>query len=176
MPTELQIIRAREFIRLGAQGHFDLEASKAALKQLAAACGKRGIHQALLDVRTVVPGEKPVFTPKDLVTLVNTFAKAGFTPQDRLAVLYCSDPRRRARMFSFIATAQGWKVEVFHDFEKAVFWLSAGVPEACPQEETATSRPRKVSIRKFKPLPAASKPVAQPVIKIKVAPAQRGAG
>ena len=30
VPLELQIIRASEFIRLGAQGHFDLAASKAA--------------------------------------------------------------------------------------------------------------------------------------------------
>jgi hypothetical protein len=176
MPTELQIIRAREFIRLGAHGHFDLEASKAALMQLAAACGKRGIHQALLDVRTVVPGKKPVFTSKDLVTLVNTFAKVGFTPQDRLAVLYQSDPRHRARIFSFIATAHGWKVEAFHDFEKAIFWLSAATPESCSQEETATSRPRKIPICQHKPLPPDSKTATQPVIKIKVAPGQRRAG
>ena len=34
MPQELQIIRASEFIRMGAQGHFDLAASKAALAEL----------------------------------------------------------------------------------------------------------------------------------------------
>jgi len=103
MPIELQIIRAQEFIRLGAPGHIDVEASKAVLAQLAAACCKRGIHQALLDVRMVaIAGEKPVFTPKDLVTLVNTFDEAGFTPQDRVAVLYRSDPHRRVRLFSLL--------------------------------------------------------------------------
>jgi hypothetical protein len=167
MPIELQIIRAQEFIRLGAHGHFDLQASKSVLKQLAAACGKRGIHQALLDVRTVVPGQKPVFTPQDLAALVKTFAGVGFTPQDRLAVLYRSDPHHRARMLSSIAIAHGWVVEAFDDFEKAVFWLSADAPESCPREETATSRPRKVPIRRAKPLAKGAKPGAQPVIKIK---------
>jgi hypothetical protein len=43
MPQELQIIRASEFVRFGAQGHFDLAASKAALAELASVCRKRGI-------------------------------------------------------------------------------------------------------------------------------------
>lgn len=145
MPIELQIIRAQEFIRLGAHGHFDLKASKAVLAQLAAACCKRGIHQALLDVRTLVPGEKPVFSPKDLMTLVDTFDEIGFTPQDRLAVLYRSDPHRRARMFSFIATVHCWKVQAFDDFEKAVFWLSAAETEAAEAENELPSR-RKIEI------------------------------
>ena len=51
MPQELQIIRASEFVRMGAHGHFDLAASKAALAELAAACRKRGIHQAMMDLR-----------------------------------------------------------------------------------------------------------------------------
>ena len=55
MPMELQIIRAQEFIRLGAHGNFDLDASKAVLAQLAAACWKRGINQALLDLRALQP-------------------------------------------------------------------------------------------------------------------------
>lgn len=83
---ELQIIRAQEFIRLGAHGQLDLKASKAVLAVLARACWKRGINQALLDVRAVHPGIKPVFSPDNLVSLVNTFREIGFTSQQRLAV------------------------------------------------------------------------------------------
>src|ERR1700690_4593960 len=108
MPMELQIIRAQEFIRLGAHGHFDLDASKAVLAQLAAACWKRGINQALLDLRALHPGLKPVFSPGDLVTLVKTFHEIGFTHQQRLAVLYGSDPHHRASMFASIAKLPGW--------------------------------------------------------------------
>src|SRR5712675_2717613 len=126
MPMELQIIRAQEFVRLGAHGRFDLDASKTVLAQLAGACCKRGINQALLDLRALHPGPKPVFSPNDLVTLVNTFREVGFTHQQRLAVLYGDDPHHRARLFAFIAKLRGWKVQAFDSFEDAVFWLSAG--------------------------------------------------
>lgn len=121
---ELQIIRAQEFIRLGAKGHFDLKASKAALRTIALACWKRGVNQALIDLRALHPGPKPVFTPQDLAALVKTFREIGFTHQQRLAVLYGSDPHHRARQFAFIASLKGWKVKAFGNFEDAVAWLS----------------------------------------------------
>ena len=55
MPIELQIIRACDFIRLGAQGRFDFASSKLALAELANACHKRGLDQALLDLRALKP-------------------------------------------------------------------------------------------------------------------------
>lgn len=124
MPQELQIIRASEFIRMGAQGHFDLPASKAALAELAAACRKRGIDQALMDLRALHPGPKPVFSPADLAELVGTFRQIGFTHRQRLAILYHSDPHRRARLFAFLSTMHGWNVRAFGDFEQALLWLS----------------------------------------------------
>ena len=139
---ELQIIRAREFVRLGAEDHFDLPASKLALAKLAAACCKRGINQALLDLRAFNPGPKPVFTPQNLNTLVSTFREMGFTHQQRLAVLYASDPHHRARLFSFIATVRGWKVRAFGDFEQAILWLSESETESfgTPKSKAPLSR------------------------------------
>ncbi len=164
---ELQIIRAQEFIRLGARGHFDLKASKAVLAQLAGACCKRGINQALLDLRALQVGPKPVFSPNDLVTLVNTFHEVGFTHQHRLAVLYGSDPHHRARLFAFIAKMRRWKVQAFDSFENAVLWLSA-VEE--PQVETEfSSRPKKVAVRQLNEVEAAAKPAPPPVIVYKPA-------
>jgi hypothetical protein len=124
MPIELQIIRACEFIRVGAQGRLDLAASKAALSTLARACRKRDIHQALLDLREIRPGATPAFTPSDLVELIGTFRGMGFTKQHRLAVLYSSDPHRRARLFAALGTLQGWHVGAFENFEAALFWLA----------------------------------------------------
>jgi hypothetical protein len=126
MPLELQIIRASEFVRLGAHGEFDPAASKTALAELASACHRRGVKQALLDVRALQPGPVPVFSPADLSALVNTFHEIGFTKEHRLAVLYRSDPHRRARMFAFISTIRGWNVRAFQDFEEAFAWLSGG--------------------------------------------------
>jgi hypothetical protein len=164
---ELQIIRAQEFIRLGAKGHFDLDASKAVLAQLAAACCKRGINQALLDLRALHPGPKPVFSPNDLVMLVNTFREAGFTHQQRLAVLYGSDPHHRARLFAFIAKLRGWKVQAFDNFEEAVFWLSdTGEPK---NEAEFSPVAKSVPVRNLRTANAVSmaKPLPQPIIKVK---------
>ncbi|HXI73053.1 MAG TPA: hypothetical protein VNN22_22160 [Verrucomicrobiae bacterium] len=165
MPIELQIIRAREFIRLGAKGYFDLDASKAVLGQLAGACCKRGINQALLDLRALHPGPKPVFSPNDLVTLVDTFREAGFTHQQRLAVLYGSDPHHRARLFAFIAKLRGWKVQAFDSFEDAVHWLSGG--EELQVETEFTPEAKSVQVRNLKQLNAASQAKSDPRIKVK---------
>ena len=124
MPTDLEIIRASEFIRLGAKGKFDFASSKAALAQLAQACRKRGLDRALLDLREVPVPEKPLFSPRELAALVGTFREAGFSEQHRLAVLYRSDPHHGARMFAFISTLRGWKVRAFGEFEAALNWLS----------------------------------------------------
>ena len=166
---ELQIIRAQEFIRLGAHGRVDLKASKEILAELAAACRKRGINQALLDLRALHFGPKPVFSPHDLAVLVNTFREIGFTHRERLAVLYLSDPYHRARLFSFIATVHGWNVRAFDGFEEAVTWLSGAEPEHSEEETDSTTRAKRVPVRKLKHLKTSSKakPVSQPIIQIK---------
>jgi len=152
MPLELQIIRASEFIRLGAHGHFDLAASKAALAVLARACRKRGIDRALMDLRALQPGPKPVFSRDDLIALVNTFHEVGFTRQQRLAILYRSDPHHRARLFAFLSTVRGWTVRAFDDFEKALSWISSG-PEAARPARSAAEKliPVRTSARKADP-------------------------
>jgi hypothetical protein len=159
MPMELQIIRAHEFIRVGARGHFDLKASKLVLAELAGACWKRGIDQALLDLRALHAGPNPVFSPNDLVTLVNTFCAVGFTHQQRLAVLYSSDPHHRARLFAFIAKLRGWKVQAFDDFEKAFIWLSSG--EESKAEKELTPAAQKVAVRTLHVPKASPKPVSR---------------
>jgi hypothetical protein len=166
---ELQIIRAREFIRLGAHGRIDLKASKEILAELAAACRKRGINQALLDLRALHPGPKPVFSPNDLVVLVSTFREIGFTHRERLAVLYSADPHHRARLFSFVATVHGWNVRAFDGFEEAVTWLSGAQPEQPELETNCPTKAIRVPVRKLKPLKAAAKakPAPQPIIRIK---------
>ena len=151
MPQELQIIRASEFIRLGAHGHFDLPASKAALSELATACRKRGIEQAMIDLRELRPGPKPVFSPADLAELVATFRKVGFTHRERLAVLYRQDPHRRARLFAFLSTMHGWNVRAFTEFEEALAWLSQNEPPEprmlAPGEKRIRVRTRKKEAR-----------------------------
>jgi hypothetical protein len=145
MPLELHIIRATDFVRVDPQGHFDLAASKAALALLAGACRKRGINQALMDLRALQPGPKPVFTPADLVELVNTFGEVGFTHRERLAILYHSDPHKRARLFAFLSTIRGWNVRAFGDFEKALLWLSSS--QESPSKPKRSPAEKQIPIR-----------------------------
>jgi hypothetical protein len=162
MAFELQVIRASDFIRLGPNGNFDLATSKQVLAELASACHKRGIHRAMLDLRALHPGPTPVFSPTDLANIVNTFREIGFTRDQKLAVLYGSDPHHRARMFAFIGTLRGWRVAAFGDFEEAMAWLSdeeapkaepSARPggEAVPLEVRVASQPRSQAKPKIRP-------------------------
>jgi formylglycine-generating enzyme required for sulfatase activity len=161
----MQLHAQSGIIRLGAQGEFDLKASKLVLAQLARACWKRGINQALLDLRALRPGPTPVFSPHDLAVLVNTFHEIGFSRRQRLAVLYRSDPHYRSRLFAFIAKLRGWNVQAFDDFEEAITWLSGAVEPAAEVEWTP--RAKKVPVHKLKAFKVFPKPVPQPTIVVK---------
>ena len=120
MPLGLQIVRAREFIRLDAHGHLDLEGSRAVLKALADACRKRRLESAMLDVRDM----RTDLTPADLATLVRDFCDIGFTRHQRLALLHSSDEDYRAKLFALISHLRGWTVQAFDSFEGALDWLA----------------------------------------------------
>src|SRR5215471_17976087 len=124
MPVELQIIRASEFVRLDADEQLDFEATKKALQDLAYACRKRGLDAAMVDVRNVPIPEKPHFTKNELAGLVLTFRAAGFSREQRLAVLYRQDVHGGIRDFAFISRMRGLQVQAFTDFEAALQWLS----------------------------------------------------
>jgi len=160
MPLELQIIRASEFIRLGAHGRHDLATSRELLRALAAACRKRGIHRALLDLRDIHPGPIPMLSRSDLLALVNTFREVGFSEDQRLAVLYTEDPHRRARMFAFLSNLRGWNVKASKDFEESLLWLSEGQGD----EVKKKSRGREIPVRK----PRGRKPVTDENVPLRV--------
>jgi hypothetical protein len=146
MPMELQIIRASEFIRLGARGQLDLKASREVLAVLADACRKRSIDRALLDARDIQTN----LTPTDLAELVQAFREIGFTEKQRLALLHRGDQNYRARMFAFIGALRGWTLRAFDSYEEAIGWLSAGdpapqtgsppAPEEIPVQFSGTSK------------------------------------
>jgi hypothetical protein len=137
MPVELDIIRASEFVRLDPQEHLDFEASKRALEALALACWKRGLDRALLDLRALPVLARPWFTQTELAALVRTFQEAGFSRQQRLAVLYQYDVHGGIRNFAFFSRMRGLRVRAFQDFEEAFSWLSKkmeGKDESRPEE------------------------------------------
>jgi len=126
MSTELQVIQASEFIRLGADKYLDLEATKNSLRALATACWKRGLKCALIDLRTLPVQAKPHFNTTELAALVGVFREAGFSRQQRLAVLYRHDVHGGIRSFAFIGRLRGLQVHAFAEYEAAMEWLAAG--------------------------------------------------
>jgi len=120
MPFEVQIIRACEFVRLGAHGEFDFESTRDVLKNLADACHKRGIERAMLDVR----GATSNLTPKDLAGLVSAFARAAASKRLWLAIVHTGDQNYRAKLFVFFSAMRGRKVREFEKFEDGLEWLS----------------------------------------------------
>lgn len=151
MPTELQIIRASDFVRWGGDGHFDLKASRLALAQLAHGCRERAINHALLDLRTFKLRAAPVFSPADLRSLVHTFHEMGFRKAHRLAVLYRADPHHRVRLFASMGKMRGWNVAAFDDLGEAILWLSSDVPKIelpLPKTKTVPVKIKKQPARK----------------------------
>jgi hypothetical protein len=124
MPVEFQVIRANEFIRLDPHAHLDFEASKSMLRELAQACRKRGLDRAMLDLRSLPVPPQPLFTATELAALVLTFHEAGFSREQRLAILYSKDLYGGVRNFAFISRMRGMKVQALTDFEAAFQWLS----------------------------------------------------
>lgn len=154
MPLELQVIRAGDFVCLDADEHLDYEASKKALQSLAHACRKRGLDRALLDLRALPVPAKPLFTPTQLAALIGTFHQAGFGRQQRLAVLYKTDPHGGVRTFAFIGRIQGWQVRAFDDFEQAFHWLSEETARQAARRENEIPVPITKRRSEVKKLPA----------------------
>lgn len=153
MPIELQVIRASEFVCLDADELLDFEASKAALQGLAQACWKRGLNCAMLDLRDIPIPDKPHFTATELAALVGIFRDAGFTRQQRLAVLYQSDVHGGIRNFAFFGKMRGLHVQAFREFEAALQWLS-GEPENPGEPQAGVPVP--IAKREIKKRPGAS--------------------
>lgn len=135
MPIDLQVIRASDFVCLDADEQLDFTSSKQALQTLAHACRKRGLDRALLDLRALPIPDKPLFTPTQLAALIGTFRAAGFGRQQRLAILYKTDPHGGVRTFAFIGRIQHLQVRAFDEFEAAFHWLSEEIESKSRENE-----------------------------------------
>jgi hypothetical protein len=153
MPIELQVIRASEFVRLDADEHLDFEATRQALQSLAHACWKRGVGSAVMDLRGLPVLAKPHFTATQLAALVGTFRDAGFSRQQRLAILYRHDIHGGIRDFAFFSRLRGMQVHAFSEFEAAMQWLAEAAQSPIVQPEAGATIPIGKPSTKAKRLP-----------------------
>lgn len=172
MPVELQVIHASEFVCLDADEILDFEASQQTLQALAHACRKRGLGRALLDLRSLPVPDKPVLTPAQLAALVATFRTAGFTRQQRLAILYRQDIHGGIRNFAFFSRMRGLQVQAFVEFEAAFHWLAEGVIHELPRRENEIPIPIRNRKKEVKKLPVPES-VGRPARPVRKAPHKR---
>jgi hypothetical protein len=124
MSIDMQVVRARDFIRLAAGGHVDLESSRQALGNVAKAMVSHGLDRAILDVRDV----ENMLTIPELYALATTFREAGFWRDHQLAVVHRATRIDRADFFAACATSRGWNVAAFDAYEDAINWLTTAEP------------------------------------------------
>lgn len=121
--TGFDVIRASDFVCFDADQHLNFEESKKVLQELALACRKRGLDRAMVDLRDLPVPDKPRFTNAELGSLIGAFCAAGFTQQQRLAVLYRQDVHATIRNFTSIGQKRGLQVQAFDKLDNAMHWL-----------------------------------------------------
>lgn len=119
MPNQLQIVKARDFIRLHTNGTLDFEDTRKVLMQIAQAQLQGGIDRAVLDLR----GSEGKLTITDIYKLAMVFRDAGPHRDDRLALVVRHHKLDRADFFASLAATRGIFVAAFDSYEEAIDWL-----------------------------------------------------
>jgi len=131
MPSTIHIIPARDFVVSTAEGEFDLEKTRAFLKQTLESAHLHDQSHIMLDVRES-QGSLRAFEVFELVSVLEEL-----TPPFAGKLVVLNHPRdafNRAEFFSKCARYRGFRVEAFQDFEKAVRWLYPPEPATSPTD------------------------------------------
>lgn len=122
MPYDIRIISSTEFLRLDAQGHLDLAASRQMLYDTLWACTNRSIGRVLIDTRQATTD----MTAAQVTTLADTCRQVTApADQHKIAILNRPvDEFDRAAVVAEAAEEQGWNVRTFRTFESAFQWLA----------------------------------------------------
>ena len=119
MPTQLHIVKARDFIRLNTSGVIDFERSRKALAQIAEALSPCGVDHAIIDIR----GTETGLSITEIYKLATAFRDFGTHKADRVAILTRHSRLDRADFFASLASNPGLVVGAFDSYEEAVEWL-----------------------------------------------------
>lgn len=122
MPYNIRIIPAREFLRLDAEGHLDLQTSRKLLSDAIWTCLRSKVGRVLIDVREVATTD---MTAAHLCSLADVCREVSApNEQDKIAILNRpKDEFNRAEFLASMAQGAGWNIMAFQDFEAAFDWL-----------------------------------------------------
>ena len=122
MPYNIRIIPGREFIKLDAEGHLDLEMSRKVLSDVIWTCLRSRMARVLIDVREATSD----MTAAHLCKLADVCREISAQDQDDDRIAILSRPKDefdRAAFLAAKAESAGWNVAAFQEFEKAFDWL-----------------------------------------------------
>jgi hypothetical protein len=120
VPTNVTIIRTRDFIRARPDGALDIEASRTLLVDVVSAMRQAGEHNVLIDTRAAAPIR---LSKTDLWKLGVAAGTQPALAQGRVALLVPLDKQEDAEFFEDVARLEGANIRAFSDFESAISWL-----------------------------------------------------
>ena len=119
MPTDIRIIRARDFIRATAEGELDFQAAQKTLLEIASTAARLVDYEILLDTRKA----KIRMSAGDLWFLAAELSKLREAFSRKTAVLCPVEQFDSAKFFALCAENQGLGIKAFTRFEDAIDWL-----------------------------------------------------
>jgi len=120
MPTNIKIIKAKEFLKVTTHGTLDVEESKRILLQLAAIHPSSPHFEVILDTRHV----QSLLSVQDLWYLAAELAKLRIIASRKTAVLCPREHLDYAEFLALCAQNRGLRVQAFTSFEEAIDWLT----------------------------------------------------
>jgi len=126
MPTKLQVIHARDFVRATPEGQLDLETSKTALANIVSISAALTDYHVLLDTRK----SNVVMSVTDLWYLAEALSTLGGAFNTKTAVLCPTERFDSAEFFALCAQNRGLRVQAFRSFEDAIEWFIADWADA----------------------------------------------
>lgn len=132
MPTNIRVIRARDFVKATATEHLDFKETRRLLMEVASVADSLTNCEIILDTRKA----QSSMSVTDLWNLAAELSKLGDAIRRKIAVLCPTERFDQAGYFALCAQNRGLRVRAFTSFEDAVEWLisTADVPQTAREE------------------------------------------
>ena len=121
MPHSLQIIQSKDFVRLDAEGRYNVDETRRLFSDAIWACVHSRIGCILIDVRDAYSE----MTATQIGALANVCREIAVDKREhRIAIL--TEPQfqfDRACILVDAVDGLGWNIAAFHNFEEAFNWL-----------------------------------------------------
>ena len=123
MVSGIKIYKIKDFIRKTETGEIDLKRSKQIIAELVKVAENHVDHNILIDLRETTVS---IATLEDIIKVALEFGSFSSTFKNKIANVIPGDEDRLilAHQIKSCMEIQGFKYEIFADYENAIEWLS----------------------------------------------------